>query len=99
CEDCPTCKSQCETYKECVECRIHQSGPLDEEACNRCGINPIGTSEFEVQGGEQLCVFIDDDDCLFQFKYKYDDQDDFIYVIAENTKGCPEPVDGLAMGW
>jgi protocadherin alpha len=43
--------------------------------------------------GEQLCVFIDDDDCKFQFKYKYDENEDLIYVIAQNTKDCPEPVD------
>ncbi|CAG2105381.1 unnamed protein product [Medioppia subpectinata] len=97
CEDCPTCKSQCEIYKECVQCRIHQSGPLDEEACNQCNINPIGTSEFEVTDGEQLCVFIDDDDCKFQFKYKYEEKEDLIYVIAQNTKDCPEPVDVLAI--
>ncbi len=97
CEDCPTCKSQCETYKECVQCRIYQSGPLDEDECNNCSINPIATSEFEVMEGEQLCVFIDDDDCKFQFKYKYDENEDLIYVIAQNTKDCPEPVDVLAI--
>ncbi|CAG2100714.1 unnamed protein product [Medioppia subpectinata] len=85
--------SKCETYKSCVECRIHQSGPLDEWACNRCDINPIGTSEFGVWDGEHLCVYIDNNDCKYQFKYKYEEKEDLNYVIADNFKECPEPVD------
>ena len=97
CEECPTCKSQCETYKECVQCQIFQTGPLDEEQCSRCNIRTIETAEIDVKEGETLCVFIDDDDCKFQFKYGYDDKDDVVYVIAQKTKDCPQPVDVLAI--
>ena len=97
CEECPTCKSQCETYKECVQCQIFQTGPLDEEQCSRCNIRTIETAEIDVKEGETLCVFIDDDDCKFQFKYGYDDKDDIVYVIAQKTKDCPQPVDVLAI--
>jgi protocadherin alpha len=96
CEDCPTCPTQCETYKACVQCRIFQSGPLTEDECNNCSISPIGTTEFDVFD-EQLCVFIDDDDCKFEFKYKYDENDDLMYVVAQNTKDCPETVNVLAI--
>lgn len=97
CEDCPTCKSQCDTYKECVQCRIFQSGPLSPEECDNCSITPIGTTEFDVEEGEQLCVFIDDDDCKAQFKYRYSEKDDIVIVVVQETKDCPEPVDVLAI--
>jgi len=70
---------------------------LTEDECGKCEINPISTSEFEVKEGEKLCVFIDDDDCKFQFKYKFDEIEDKVYVVAESTKDCPQPVDVLAI--
>lgn len=97
CEECPTCKKLCDVYKDCVQCRIHASGPLTEEECNNCTVHPIGTSEFTVEEGEELCVFWDENDCVYHFKYKYSKPDDTIYVVAQNTKDCPEPVDILAI--
>lgn len=47
--------------------------------------------------GEELCVIWDENDCIFNFKYKYDETEDAIFVIAQNTKDCPQPVDVLAI--
>src|SRR5690606_10906796 len=61
CEECPTCKKLCDVYKDCVQCRIHGSGPLTPEECNNCTINPISMNELEeVTEGEELCVVWDE---------------------------------------
>ncbi|KAI2800139.1 Integrin beta-1, partial [Blomia tropicalis] len=96
CEQCPTCKNLCDVYKDCVQCRIFGTGPMKDE-CDNCTINPIGTTDFEVLEGEEHCVIWDDNDCIFNFKYKYDEREDAIFVVAQNTKDCPQPVDVLAI--
>ena len=99
CEDCPTCKKMCDIYKDCVQCRIHHSGPLTEEECRKCEINPVGTSDWEgkVEEGEESCVIWDENDRVFNFKYFYNELEKVTYVVAQNTKDCPEPVDILAI--
>ena len=68
-----------------------------KDECDNCTINPIGTTDFEVLEGEEHCVIWDDNDCIFNFKYKYDEREDAIFVVAQNTKDCPQPVDVLAI--
>lgn len=55
--------------------------------------------------GETHCIFIDDDDCKFQFKYLYVDDKDFfdsedqqrLMVYVQRNKDCPTPVNILAI--
>jgi len=119
CEDCHTCKTQCEKFKECVQCNVFKTGPLSEEECNNetiCTFLPIQVlnrlvasclifiptfqqvDSFEVDKdkGEQHCIFIDEDDCKFQFKYLKIDEEHF-YVEAQRTKDCPAPVNVFAI--
>lgn len=87
----------CDSYRDCVQCRIHKAGPLTDEECAKCSINPIATSEYEVREGEESCVFWDENDCLYNFKYNYDEQTEAVYVVAKKEKDCPEPLDILAI--
>jgi protocadherin alpha len=106
CEDCPTCKTQCDAYKECVQCQMWESGPLTPEECANCTFKVIAVDELDIREGETPCTFIDDDDCKFQFKYlhveeidTYDpgNKDTIVMVYARRTKDCPTPVNVIAI--
>jgi len=106
CEECPTCRTLCEAFKECVQCQVFGTGPLDELQCGNCSFHAIDVEQLEVKEGETHCIFIDDDDCKFQFKYLfvddgqqpdviYDPTDQRVLVYVQRTKDCPTPVNIL----
>ena len=105
CEECPTCRTQCDAFKECVQCKVFKSGPYDEEECGNCTFLPIDVEQpLEVKEGETHCIFIDDDDCKFQFKYLYTEDKDIesedqqrLLVFVQKNKDCPTPVNILAI--
>lgn len=86
CELCPNCPTMCEQYKDCVQCKAYNMGPLMESATP--GANPATSpllcdmctnSTFSIKNTTKLdpfnedevhCVFDDDEGCTFQFKYK-----------------------------
>lgn len=96
CEECPTCRGKCDLFKECVQCKFFNSGPLDEEECNNCSVIPVAVEKIEVKDDEKLCAFRDDDDCKFFFVYKIEPDAEPI-VRVQRTKDCPEPVNILAI--
>ncbi|RWS10657.1 integrin beta-PS-like protein, partial [Dinothrombium tinctorium] len=95
CELCPACRTQCDNFKECVQCQVWKTGPLDKEACDNCTFTAMETDKLEVDDGETHCFFIDEDDCKAQFKYRMTDEENgaFVFVTAQRTKDCPTPVD------
>ncbi|KAI1307715.1 Integrin beta-PS [Halotydeus destructor] len=101
CEECPTCKTQCEAYKECVQCQRWETGPLTKEECALCPFNAVDVDKLNVQETDTHCIFIDDDDCKFQFKYESRSMDypDIVRPIVhvQSTKECPTPVNILAI--
>lgn len=98
CEECPTCRTQCEALKECVRCQAFNTGPYDEYQCNNCTFAPIMVESLNTRQGETQCIFIDEDDCKFQFKYLNDDIDSLrTLVYVQSTKDCPTPVNILAI--
>lgn len=101
CEQCPTCPTMCEQYKDCVRCTMFGTGPLaSKELCSLCknstfSIEPI--QELVVEKDETHCIFIDDEDgCTFQFKYKQTPTDTgevtLIHALDETKKDCPHPI-------
>lgn len=44
CEKCPTCSGRCAEFKDCVQCQMYKTGPLDEETCaTNCTLfTPVG---------------------------------------------------------
>ncbi|UYV76265.1 ITGB1 [Cordylochernes scorpioides] len=100
CEECPTCPGKCELFKECVQCRTFESGPLSEAECNNCSFFPVKTDKLEIKDPdrEKLCIFRDDDDCKFMFTYAQDEKNPGIYLVrVQVTKDCPEPINLLAI--
>lgn len=94
CDECHTCKSQCDYYKDCVQCRIFKEGPLWDENCINCTVPVIATKDLDSHEGE-LCVVWDENNCVFHFKYLKEEE--LVYVYAQDEKDCPEPVNILAL--
>lgn len=97
CEDCPTCPKMCEQYKDCVRCTTFGTGPKTVEECTLCQNATFkieNVTKLEVEEDETLCVFIDDDDCRYQFKYKLTplDNGEATMIHALDRKDCPTPI-------
>lgn len=97
CEECPTCPTMCEQYKDCVRCTMFGTGPITKEDCTLCKnstFNIEKVTKLDVEEDETLCVFIDDDDCRYQFKYKLipTDSNEVTIIHALDQKDCPTPI-------
>uniref|UniRef100_A0A8C2Z6D2 Integrin beta n=1 Tax=Cyclopterus lumpus TaxID=8103 RepID=A0A8C2Z6D2_CYCLU len=67
CEKCPTCPDACGTKRECIECRLFNSGRLaDNQTCQRLCKDEIITVE---DPGSVLCLYKTDTDCVMKFTY------------------------------
>lgn len=98
CEKCPTCSGRCHEFKECVQCQIHNTGPMggdNKEACvaNCTLFTPKGVKKLEVneENGDHLCIFYDENDCRFEFIYN-DSEVDKIKVTAKEDLECPTEI-------
>ncbi|XP_068184933.1 integrin beta-5 [Antennarius striatus] len=72
CEKCPTCPDACGTKRECIECRLFNSGPLAEnKTCQRLCKDKIITVETlnTDDPGAVLCLYKTDNDCVMKFTY------------------------------
>jgi len=107
CEECPSCPTECQLYRDCVRCQVWNTGPLkDLKECNdtlaenaKCFFTTFVQDELEVNEniGEKLCEFIDDaDDCRYKFKY-LGTKDTGLIVTAKRHKECPKAVNILAI--
>uniref|UniRef100_UPI0037E81545 integrin beta-5 n=1 Tax=Semicossyphus pulcher TaxID=241346 RepID=UPI0037E81545 len=72
CEKCPTCPDACGTKRECIECRLFDSGRLaDNQTCQRLCKDEIITVETlkSEEPGAVLCLYKTDNDCVMKFTY------------------------------
>uniref|UniRef100_A0A3P8T294 Integrin beta n=1 Tax=Amphiprion percula TaxID=161767 RepID=A0A3P8T294_AMPPE len=72
CEKCPTCPDACGTKRECIECRLFNSGRLaDNQTCQRLCKDEIITVEMlkTEDPNAVLCLYKTDDDCVMKFMY------------------------------
>ncbi|XP_043285447.1 integrin beta-PS-like [Venturia canescens] len=112
CEECPTCPGQrCEELKDCVECVVHNAGPLVKSGCAMCyhQIDVVEKVEEDPEKdattGARICRVPGAEDCSFVFKYELyrsgSGGDIKIYQIyAQKERDCPTPVNvlGVALG-
>lgn len=75
---------------------MYKTGPLKEEgacAANCTTFTPIAVEKVTVEEekDEYFCLFYDEDDCKFTFKYS-DKEDDKIEVHAQQERECPPKV-------
>lgn len=96
CEKCPTCSGRCAELKECVQCQMYHNGNLYENGCdtNCTHFTPKSVEKVEIDEskGEYKCVFYDEEDCKFTFKYYEDLATKQILVEAEEKRECPPKV-------
>ncbi|XP_051260435.1 integrin beta-5 isoform X1 [Dicentrarchus labrax] len=72
CEKCPTCPDACGTKRECIECRLFNSGRLaDNQTCQRLCKDEIITVETlrTEDPSAVLCLYKTDHDCVMKFTY------------------------------
>ncbi|XP_073971192.1 position-specific antigen beta subunit myospheroid isoform X1 [Rhodnius prolixus] len=99
CDKCPTCPGRCQELKECVQCQVHKTGPLTEEECaTNCTFVPevVKTIEVDESKDENLCSYIDEEDCHFVYVYSYDEKGKIV-VRAKKERQCPPEVFILAI--
>lgn len=76
CEECPTCPSPCDTYKDCVSCKVFGTGPLGAMKCiiycdKIATFFPVEKSEFDdttSDEGKMLCRNLNNANCMESFR-------------------------------
>uniref|UniRef100_A0A6Q2YEU5 Integrin beta n=1 Tax=Esox lucius TaxID=8010 RepID=A0A6Q2YEU5_ESOLU len=69
CEKCPTCPDACGTKRECIECRLFNSGRLaDNQTCQRLCKDEIITVE-TLNPNAVLCLYKTENECVMKFTY------------------------------
>uniref|UniRef100_A0A6Q2Y3F4 Integrin beta n=1 Tax=Esox lucius TaxID=8010 RepID=A0A6Q2Y3F4_ESOLU len=72
CEKCPTCPDACGTKRECIECRLFNSGRLaDNQTCQRLCKDEIITVETlkTEDPNAVLCLYKTENECVMKFTY------------------------------
>ncbi|NP_001076305.1 integrin beta-5 precursor [Danio rerio] len=72
CEKCPTCPDACGTKRECIECRLFNTGRLaDNQTCQRMCKDEITTVETLKTDDPNAvqCVYKTENDCVMKFTY------------------------------
>uniref|UniRef100_A0A8C5H4Z4 Integrin beta n=1 Tax=Gouania willdenowi TaxID=441366 RepID=A0A8C5H4Z4_GOUWI len=96
CDKCPTCPDACATKRECVECRLFDSGRLaDNQTCQRrckdeiITVKTLGNND----PGAVLCLYKTEDDCVMKFSYSEHDSGLSVLTVLEepgHVGGGPE---------
>ncbi|XP_062862702.1 integrin beta-5 [Trichomycterus rosablanca] len=72
CEKCPTCPDACATKRECIECRLFNTGKFaDNHTCQRmCKDEIIVMETLDTDDpGTVLCLYKTENDCVMKFTY------------------------------
>ncbi|KAJ8012373.1 hypothetical protein DPEC_G00042030 [Dallia pectoralis] len=72
CEKCPTCPDACGTKRDCIECRLFNSGKLaDNQTCQRLCKDKIITVETldTDDSSAVLCLYKTENECVMKFTY------------------------------
>ncbi|CAB4018780.1 Hypothetical predicted protein, partial [Paramuricea clavata] len=89
CEICDGCIKGCLHFKDCVRCKIYETGPLVgkcDKSCNATITRVDSVESYENRG--TTCVEIDDDDdCTFS--YVLNEGSEKVQIYAEEEKRCP----------
>lgn len=72
CEKCPTCPDACATKRECIECRLFNTGKFaDNQTCQRmCKDHIMSVDTLNMDGPTTvLCQYKTENDCVMKFTY------------------------------
>ncbi|CAF0798067.1 unnamed protein product [Adineta steineri] len=87
CEDCPTCEHRCAATKDCVLCKVFQSGSLTDEQCDQCPYRFETIDDARKDRYHRLCQFDDEQDQC-RFFYTYHNEKDQLVLRVQKTKSC-----------
>ncbi|KAG8546682.1 hypothetical protein GDO81_030033, partial [Engystomops pustulosus] len=95
CEKCPTCPDACGTKRDCIECRLYQSGRLaDNHTCHRlCHDHILTVEALDTDNPEAvLCVYKTENECVMRFTYTEDPSGKSILTALKEPEcgGAPD---------
>ncbi|CAN2389083.1 integrin [Pristimantis euphronides] len=99
CEKCPTCPDACGTKRDCIECRLYQSGRLaDNQTCQKLCKDHITTVEtLDTDNPEAvLCVDKTENECVMRFTYSEDPSGKSILTALKEPE-CANAPDALTV--
>ncbi|XP_041433887.1 integrin beta-5 isoform X3 [Xenopus laevis] len=86
CEKCPTCPDACGTKRDCIECRLYQTGRLaDNQTCQKlCKDEIITVEELSTDNPEvAVCIYKTESDCVMRFTYSEESGRSVLRVLKE----------------
>ncbi|XP_075466013.1 integrin beta-5 [Ascaphus truei] len=99
CNKCPTCPDACRTKRDCIECRLYQSGRLaDNQTCQKLckdeivTVDTLGTDNPDAV----LCIYKTDQDCVMRFTY-FEDASGTSVLTALKEPECATAPDALTV--
>ncbi|XP_041118182.1 integrin beta-5-like [Polyodon spathula] len=99
CEKCPTCPDACGTKRECIECRLFNSGRLaDNQTCDRLCTDEIITVDTLNTDDQNavLCLYKTENDCVMTFTYSEHASGQSVLAALKEPE-CGTPPDALTV--
>lgn len=99
CEKCPTCPDACGKKRDCIECRLYQTGRLaDNQTCQKlCKDDILLVETLDTENTEAvLCVYKTENECVMRFTYSEDPNGKSILTALKEPE-CASPPDALTV--
>ncbi|XP_033875300.3 integrin beta-5-like [Acipenser ruthenus] len=99
CEKCPTCPDACGTKRDCIECRLFNSGRLaDNQTCHRLCTDEIITVDTLNTDDQNavLCLYKTENDCVMKFTYSEHTSGQSVLAALKEPE-CGTPPDALTV--
>ncbi|XP_058889879.1 integrin beta-5-like isoform X2 [Acipenser ruthenus] len=99
CEKCPTCPDACGTKRDCIECRLFNSGRLaDNQTCHRLCTDEIITVDTLNTDDQNavLCLYKTENDCVMKFTYSEHASGQSVLAALKEPE-CGTPPDALTV--
>ncbi|KAG8432161.1 hypothetical protein GDO86_016703 [Hymenochirus boettgeri] len=99
CEKCPTCPDACGTKRDCIECRLYQTGRLaDNQTCHRlCKDDIITVEELNTDNPDTaVCIYKTENDCVMRFTYSEEESGRSILRVLKDPE-CGKAPDAVTV--
>ncbi|KAK1165982.1 integrin beta-5-like [Acipenser oxyrinchus oxyrinchus] len=99
CEKCPTCPDACGTKRDCIECRLFNSGRhADNQTCHRLCTDDIITVDTLNTDDQNavLCLYKTENDCVMKFTYSEHVSGQSVLAALKEPE-CGTPPDALTV--
>ncbi|XP_078385960.1 integrin beta-3-like [Cetorhinus maximus] len=94
CEKCPTCPDACSSKRDCVKCKVFNTGELMENGtCDQVctdEIRKVKTLDTEAKDGV-ICTYKDENGCVVHFRYHEESNGKSVLSVIEEPECQPPP--------